>query len=348
MQRHHLDPISNPSPEAIIGRLCAVQASTGELSIRMRQARSKAGVGERAIADGRIIRVFAFRGAAHLMTPEDAGVYLALRASSRMWELPSWQSFYKLKPSHWPDLRKAVRDALADGPLTRDELKAAVTAHQQFKHLEKTFTDTLLKPLSWLGEMSFGPQRDGQSTFQRVDANPRWGGIPELDIAGPKAIVDYFRAYGPATAKNLRYWLGEGLGAGKFIETWLASLADKLVIVKIADGEGHILRQDLQELSASQPTNALRLLPAYDQWVMGPGTSDSNVVPAGLRAEVSRGANPVVWGGQVAGTWAVAGETLTVTWSDKGKAPKEQLDDEVKRLAKILEQPLKWKITRKQ
>ena len=56
------------------------------------------------------------------MTPEDGGAYLALRAAGRMWELPSWQSYYGLAPSDWPRLREVVRQALADGPLTLEGL----------------------------------------------------------------------------------------------------------------------------------------------------------------------------------------------------------------------------------
>ena len=118
------------------------------------------------------------------MTPEDGGVYLALRAASRMWELPSWQSYYSLTPSDWPPFREAVRDALDDGPLTHDELGAAITARPRFKHLAFAFDAgawTLLKPLAWQGDMSFGPPRDGRATFQRLDRNPRWAGLPDLE-----------------------------------------------------------------------------------------------------------------------------------------------------------------------
>jgi hypothetical protein len=346
MRQQLLEPIGKPSAEAIVKRLGAVASSAGEMSIRARQARSRAGEVERAIEEGKLIKVFAFRGATHLMTPEDAGAYLALRASSRMWELPSWQSFYKLKPADWPAFRKAVREALANGPLTKDELKAAVTSHRQFKHLSKTFTDTLMKPLTWLGEMSFGPQRDGRATFQRLDSNPGWGGIPALGVAGPKVIEDYLRAYGPATTKNLKYWIAEGLGAGKFIRGWLASVKDKHADVDVDGTQAFILRTDLDALQSAEATDALRLLPAYDQWVMGPGTADANVVPSGLRGEVSRGANIVVYGGRVAGTWSMAGDSVTVAWSDKQKAPREQIAEEVERLAEIVERPLDWEIER--
>lgn len=352
MRQQLLDPIGTLSTAAVVKRLGAVQAqseSTAELSIRLRQKYSRPGEIAQFLAEGRLIKTFAFRGATHLMTPEDAGIYLALRASSRMWELPSWQSFYKLKPSHWPDLRKAVREALADGPKTKAELKVAVTAHRQFKHLGFAFSDdakTLLKPLAWLGEMSFGSPRDGKTTFQRLDRNPRWSGIPNLEIAGPKAIEDYFRTYGPATAKHLRYWLGESLGAVRLIRSWLASLSDRLALVKIEGSEAYVLRENLGQLMSTPKSNAVRLLPAYDQWVMGPGTSDTNIVSPKLRPQISRGANPVIVAGRVLGTWLVAGDAVTIAWSDQRKAPKEQIAQEVERLSTILDRRFSWTIER--
>ena len=113
-----------------------------------------------ALRDGRLIKVFAFRGATQLVTPEDGGIYLALRAASRMWELPSWQSYYGLEPSDWPSFRAVVREALGEGPLTYKELGSAVTADARFRHLQFAFDDkawTLLKPLMWQGDMCFGP-----------------------------------------------------------------------------------------------------------------------------------------------------------------------------------------------
>ena len=171
MARQGLDPIGDASVEEVVRGLGAIQAqhdAGSELSIRARQTRSEPGEVDRALADGRLIKTFAFRGATHLMTPQDAGIYLALRASSRMWELPSWRSYYGLEPSDWPAFRKVVRDALEDGPKTIKEVGAVVTSHAPFAHLGFAFGEgkgSLVKPLAWLGEMSFGPPRDGQSTF---------------------------------------------------------------------------------------------------------------------------------------------------------------------------------------
>jgi hypothetical protein len=179
MRQQLLDPVGTASVAGVVGRLGAVPAQSDaavELAVRTRRQRSRPGEVARAVAEGQVVKTFAFRGATHLVTPEDGGVYLALRAASRMWELPSWQKHYGLTPADWPALRKAVRDALADGPLTRDELGAAVTARPKFRHLGFAFGDgagTLLKPLAWQGDMSFGPPRDGRTTFQRLSTG--WG-----------------------------------------------------------------------------------------------------------------------------------------------------------------------------
>jgi hypothetical protein len=145
MRQQLLEPIGSESVEGVVRRLGAVRAqldSAAELSVRTRRQRSQSGEVASALTDGRIIKTFAFRGATHLLTPEEGGAYLALRAASRMWELPSWQSYYSLAPSDWPRLREVVRQALADGPLTLDGLGAAITARPQFRHLTSSSTGT--------------------------------------------------------------------------------------------------------------------------------------------------------------------------------------------------------------
>lgn len=349
MRQQLLHPVGTESVAGVVRRLGAVPAqldSTAELAVRARQERSRPGEVARALAKGEIIKSFAFRGATHLLTPEEGGAFLALRAASRMWELPSWQSFYGLTPSDWPLLRGAVREALADGPMTRDELGAAVTAQPKFRHLGFAFADgagTLLKPLAWQGDMSFGPPRDGRATFQRLDVNPRWTGLPGLDEAGMHAVEAYFRAYGPATPDHVRYWLGEGLGAGrKRIQSWIASLGDRLAVVDIDGEPAYILREDLDALAATPATTAVRLLPGHDQWVLGPGTADARVVPPARRALVSRKANLVIVGGVVSGTWSLSDDQAVVSWfPEAGPPPHEALAEEVARLAGILDRPLR-------
>jgi Winged helix DNA-binding domain len=331
MRRHLLEPVGTESVEAVVRRLGAIPAmdeGLAELAIRTRRQHSRPGELARALEDGQVIKSFAFRGASHYLSAEDGGAYLALRASGRQWELPSWREHYRLEPTDWPAFRETVREALADGPLTVPELGAAVTRKPVYRHLRPVFdagADTLVKPLTWQGDMSFGPPRDGKHTFQRLDHNPCWAGVWELDQAGPHAIASYVRAYGPATEEHLRYWLGNGLSAGrKRLDSWLMTMRDRLVPVNVDAEIAYVLEQDLDELSATPPTAAVRLLPGHDQWVIGPSTKDSHVVPPSRRTPVTRKANLVVAAGVVSGTWSATAEEVAVTWfGEHGKPPRQ-------------------------
>jgi hypothetical protein len=351
MRRQLLDPVGTDTVEAVVRRLGAIRAqpeSAAELAVRTRRQRSRHGEVAEALADGRLIKTFAFRGATHLLTPEDAGAYLALRAASRMWELPSWQRYYGLTPSDWPRLREVVRAALADGPLTIEALGAAITARSRFQHLKSVFDGspwTLLKAFAWQGDLSFGPAQD-RTTFQRLDANPRWAGVPDLDDAGMHAVEAYFGAYGPATPDHVQQWLGEGLGAGrKRIQGWIAGFGDRLVAVDIEGETAYVMRDHLEDLTATPPTKAIRLLPGYDQWVLGAGTADAHLVPPGRRALVSRQANIVIAGGVVSGTWTLAHDDVAVDWfAEAGPPSRDGIAEAVERLATITAQPLRLSI----
>jgi hypothetical protein len=66
----------------VVARLGAVPAwpdMAAELVIGARRQDGRNGDAARALGAGNLVKVFAFRGATHLMTPLDAGAYLALR-----------------------------------------------------------------------------------------------------------------------------------------------------------------------------------------------------------------------------------------------------------------------------
>ncbi|WP_344154084.1 winged helix DNA-binding domain-containing protein [Nocardioides koreensis] len=343
LERHLLDPIGSESVAEVVRRCGAVLAmdeSLAELALGTRRRTSQPGKLADALADGTLIKAFAFRGSMHYLSPEDGGIYLALRSAGRQWELPSWVEYYRLNPSDWPDFRAAVREALNDGPLTIPELGEAMTRHRAYRHLKSVFDEgagTLVKPLTWQGDMSFGPPRDGQHTFQRLDTNPRWTGIPDLDEAGPRAITGYFRTYGPATFEHIHYWLGNGLSAGrKRLNGWLSGLRDRLVAVNVEGTTAYVVSDDIDSLEGAQPSSAVRFLPGRDQWVMGSGTKDAHVTPPSLRDPVARKSNLVIVGGVVCGTWTRKDDELTVVWLDERPRPDAAIEQETARLAGIL------------
>jgi hypothetical protein len=343
MERQLLEPLGPRSAAEVVGRLGAVLAmdeSLAELAIHARSRSVQPGVLARALAAGEVIKAFAFRGAVHYLTPDEGGVYLALRQAGRQWELPSWVEYYELGPADWPDFRAAVREALADGPLTVAELGRVLAKHRAWKHLRPVFDEgagTLIKPLSWQGDVSLGAPREGRLTLQLLESNPRWGGVPDLDDAGPRAIREYFSVYGPASLDNLDHWLGKGLSAGrKRLGRWLDDLGDELVPVDLEGGLAYVACEDVASLEKAEPSDVVRFLPGHDQWIMGPGTNDEHVTPRAHQDLMTRKANPVIQGGVVCGTWARTRDTVAVTWLGKGRRPEVALADEVDRLADML------------
>ena len=241
MRRQLLDPVGDLSVAEVVGRLCGVQAqvaSSAELAVRLRREDSEPGEVGRALAAGSLIKTWAMRGTLHLLTPADGGAFLSLMAAGRTWERPSWQRYFGMPVEAWDLLRPVVREALANGPLTREELVAAIVAQPGLEHLGARLREgwgTLLKPLAWQGDLCFGPSRGSRVTFIRPEAaSPGWAGIPGPDEAAERAILAYLAAYGPATIENFHGWLARGWSGSRRIRAWFGALGDRLTEVDVA------------------------------------------------------------------------------------------------------------------
>ena len=353
MRRQLLDPVSDQTAAGVVRRLCGVQAqvaSIAELCIRVRRKKSKPGDVARALREGRLIKTWAMRGTLHLLTPEEAGAFLSLIASGRSWERPSWQQYFGVTPKQLDALREVVRDALDGRALTREELISAVIARRGYGHLGDALRSgwgTLLKPYAWQGDLCFGPSRGNRVTFVRPeDASSRWVRLPEPDEAAAIAIVAYLRAYGPATVENFHNWISRGRVSTRQLRTWFGAVGDRLREIEVDGERRYVLAGDLDELASTSVTKSVRLLPGFDQYVLGPGTDDAHVLPKARRTAVSKQsgwiAPIVVAGGVVRGTWEIAADEVQVAWfKEAGPVPRTALQGEVERLAAILGRDLR-------
>jgi Winged helix DNA-binding domain len=345
MRRQLLDPPAKLSAARVVERLCGVQAqvaSSAELAVRVRRETSRAGDVDRALAQGRLVKTWAMRGALHLLSPRNGPVFLSVMAPDRLWE--RWRRYFGTTSKQMDALWRSICEALEGGPLTRIELADAVTARRGLSFADAALRSSygeVLKPLAWRGEVCFGPSREGRVTF----ASPGWPGLIDADEAAPVVIASYLRAYGPATFEGLAAWLG-GAADKRRLRAWFRDFGDRMAEVDVAGRPAYVLPEDLDELVATKAAGAVRLVPGFDQYVLGPGTKDPLVVPAARRAAVSRQAgwiSPVVLvDGAICGTWELDGAEARVTWfGEAGRPPRRRVDAEVSRLASILGRDLR-------
>lgn len=354
LQRQHVAPVGEVAVEDVVRRLIGVQAqvaSSAELAVRLRHKQSASGEVAQALADGRLIKTWAMRGTIHLLTPEEGGAALSLLAAGKSWHRPSWQRYFKMTIAQMEELRFAIRDALDGRVLTREELIAEITKRPGHAHLGDALRSgwgTLLKPSAWQGDLVFGPNRGTRVTFTRPDSgSKRWAGVPEAEEAGPVVVRRYLAAYGPATPANFAAWLSRST---RRMKAWFGP--DNDVVAVDVDGQpSFIRREDADGLAAARPTDSVRLLGGFDQWVLGPGTQDTSVLAAQRRTAVSKTAGwiapIVVVGGVVCGTWELDRSVARVTWfSEAGSVPKSALEEEVARLSSVVGQPLQVEVGR--
>jgi hypothetical protein len=358
MQRQLLDPIGRVSVPDVVRRLGGVQAqvaSSAELAIRLRREVSRPGEVTRALSDGRLIKTWAMRGALHLLTPEEGGAFLSLMAAGRSWERPAWSRYFGMTPERIERLRGAVREALDNRVLTRDELVGAVTRQGGLDDIGEALRSswgTLFKPLAWQGDLCFGPSRGNRATFTLPGAaSARWAGLPDPAEAAPIAIGAYLGAYGPASVDAFGTWMAGGWFGKRRLRALFESLGDRLAEVDVEGEHTYVLAEHLDELASVRPTRTVRLLGGFDQYVLGPGTGDGHVVPAGRRAAVSRQAGwispVVVAGGVVCATWELEAGVVRVGWfGESGPPPRGAIEEEVARLSSITGRELRAVISR--
>jgi hypothetical protein len=348
MRRHLLDPLGEVDEVEVVRCLCGIQAqvpAAAALAVRVRQQSSPPDGVNRALEERRLMRTWAMRGTLHLLAPDEAGAYLSLVGAARSWEKGSWQTAFGVAPDEMVALVEAVGQVLDGRALSRDELVAAVGELLSRPDLEAELRSgwgTVLKPVAWQGGLCHATSDGNRVRFARPDQwLPDWAGVPDPVEAAQVVIPAYLRAYGPATPERFDAWLTRGISKKAAVRSWFAALDDRLATVEVDGEPAFLLAEDVDGLSGTSPTQAVRLLPGFDQYVLGPGTKAEEIIAPSHRADVSRTAGRiapvVIAGGEVAGTWEVDDRTLQVRLFDEANPiPGPALDAEVARIEELL------------
>jgi hypothetical protein len=191
-----------------------------------------------------------------------------------------------------------------------------------------------LKPAAFAGALIQGPPQGGRVTYTRPDTWLKaWTSPPDPVEGGAALVRSYLHAHGPATMKDVAYWWARQ-GVAK-VKPWFARLGDEVVEVDV-DGEPHLmLAADVDSLRRQRPNRDVRLLPAFDQYVLAAARDIEHLVPADHRPDVFRKINgwiapTVVLGGRVVGTWSSEkGAIVPNLWE---RVPKARLKEELERV----------------
>jgi len=271
--RHSLDRRAPAGSLVSVARaLCGVHAqlaASAELALWARVEGLRRGEVREALEQERsLVKTWAMRGTLHLLAAEDLALYVAVLGAR--WDDPggAWLRGFRLTKKQYDAILEHVPRALGARPQTREQLadKLAELAGPAMRERMLEGWGSLLKPSARRGDLCFGPNRGRNVTFVRPD---RWlRGLPRVDgdEARREVVRRFLSTYGPATADDLGRWLGF---RGAEPKRMLQALEDELVEIEGSGGPAWLLAADLDTLTTARAPKSVRLLPAFDPYVVG-------------------------------------------------------------------------------
>lgn len=242
---------------------CAIQAQeapASRLGVRARASRlSEADVVHAIAVERTVVRTWLMRGTIHLVDTAD------LRWLARL----IGPSLERMFHARWQQLglTREVRDAilgalpsiLADGPLVRREIRRGLNeAGIMLDTSDPQAYSHALFYASAVGLVCRGPDVGRDATFTLLD---EWVPDAPAGPSGDDALAElarrYFAAFSPATTHDFGTW--SRLAAGRAVNL----IRDELTPVDVDGRNGWRLGP------AVPPARGLRLLPAYDNYLVG-------------------------------------------------------------------------------
>jgi len=305
-----------------MGGAQAQEPRAGRLQFRVRSRSLSAADVERARVEERsVLRTWVMRGTVHLVATDDAGWLCPLFAD----RISSWSrrrlSQLGVSDSQRDRALAAVGRALEDGPLTRGEaMEVAGRAGFEVNVQTRTQLSILLVAA---GTACIGPSAGRDSMLV---ATRDWIGAPERrdrDASLAELARRYVGAFAPVTDRDFAAWSGLPL---RDCRAGLERIAGELDQVRLGR-ETALVPRGMSMRAPRSPV--VRLLPAFDTYLMGYSGRGHAVDPAGERRVLPGGGvlRPTICvDGRFVGLWASkrSGKRLAVTLD-----PFDPLDERV-------------------
>jgi hypothetical protein len=297
--------------------------------------------------DRKLIKTWAMRQTLHLLPAHEHGMWMAALTRPDKPKTAAWLAYFGISQNELQRITEAVREALQDRMLTREELAdeiARITGLKKVHDKLRMGWGTLLKPACYKGYLCFGPNR-GQNT-QFVFP----GELAVSENAGADATRRYLAAYGPATEREFARWMWGGARRARQL---LDLLGEEAVQVDVEGTAAWMLRKHLKPLLQNETVRTVRLLPAFDQYVFASGMRSDRLLPGDFHSRIYRSQgwySPVLLvDGGMAGVWRFAQKGRGVTVTIEPFEPLKTRDrkaaaEEAERLADFMDRrlELRW------
>lgn len=295
--------------------------------------------------DRTLVKSWAMRGTLHLFPSDDYPIWQGAASGRRHYYTEAYLKYFALSRDELDLVLDTIAEVLKGQMLSREELGAAVaerTGVPRFAESVQGSWGSILKPPAYLGNLCFAPSVDNKVRFTNpAEWLPRWQPV-EPTTAKREVTRRYLSAYGPATRDELRLWWGV---TARDADTMLRLLDGEIARVEIEGVPALALAKDLAEIEASGIERSIKLLPAFDQYVIAAPRDSTRVIPIGTKKLIYRNQgwlSPVLLiNGQIAGVWKHErkGAKLLVQVAPFVKIPawaKKGAEREAERLATFL------------
>jgi hypothetical protein len=352
LRRQHLTRrVPRERALGVVADICGLHAqlaASAELTLWARVDGLERGWVDRALSEDRaLVKTWAMRGTLHLLRADELALFAGAQgALPPRWEKAGWRRGFGVTENEVHGILAAIPKALEDEPLTRRQLADAVARELGAEHLSEKLGEgfgALLKPSAFRGELCFAASEGRTVRFTRPD---RW--IDGWEPLAPEQAADavtrrYLAAYGPATREAYGRWLGtpSAAVAGRL----LARLGDEVAETELEGVKVWARAADLDDLRTAEPEGVVRLLPAFDAYVVAAPRDEAAVLAPEQRERVYRPQgwlSPVlVVDGRIAGVWRHerSGDVLRVEiepFETPSKQVRAAAEAEAERLAAFL------------
>jgi len=301
-----VSPPDSP-PAGVVRDLCGVQAqepAAAPLAVRARSTGLLAADVRRAREEERtIVRTWAMRYTLHLLAAEDVGWLLGLLGPHLVRTSQRRREQLGLDERTCVRAIQALREVLAErGPLTRAEIVDELAARGV--RLDGQARPHLLGRAALDGLICLGPDRGAEPTYVLLEDWVKPGTALPREDALAELARRYLAGHGPAAVEDFASW--SGLPAAD-ARTGLEAVGEELVEVAVAGRPAWLPRSRAGRLDEpSTPDDLVRLLPAFDPYLLGYRDRSLVVAPERER-DVHPGGGvirpAVLVDGRLAGTW---------------------------------------------